>query len=152
LALLIATFFYAGYFPKAPGTIGSLLTALLWVGPIYWGVSPWIRFSAAALIFLIGLWASEHARRYLGGDDPQIIVIDEVAGQTLALAICAAHPISLIAAFALFRFFDVLKPGPIGWMDRNVKGGLGIMVDDMAAGAVALALIACAQFAWPQWF
>lgn len=152
LALLIATFFYSGYFPKAPGTIASILTALLWLWPIsYYGVSPFVRLASAAIIFVIGLWASEQAARYFGGKDPQKIVIDEVAGQTLALTLCA-HPYTILFGLVLFRVFDVWKPGPIGWLDKNVKGGMGIMVDDMAAGFVVLLLTLLDRWLWPMMY
>jgi phosphatidylglycerophosphatase A len=149
LALFVATFFYSGYSKVAPGTVASLLTMLLWAWPIYAGISIWVRFVAALALFVIGVWASERARSsFPDSEDPSAIVIDEVAGQTLALALCSAHFVPLLLAFALFRFFDVLKPGPIGWLDRNLKGGLGIMVDDMVAGAVSVVLVGLVQFAW----
>lgn len=152
LALLIATFFYSGYSPKMPGTVASFLTALLWFWPIcYGGVQPWMVLLASALLFLIGLWASEHSQRYLGGEDPQVIVIDEVAGQTLALALCG-HPLTILFGLFLFRVFDILKPGPIGWLDRNLKGGMGIMLDDMVAGFAALLVIIIDRLIWPSMY
>lgn len=141
LAVLIATFFYIGYLPVAPGTFASLATVLLWVWPIYLGAPGWLFFFASALFFILGLWASERARHsFAKKDDPSSIVIDEVAGQTLAMGLCSADFMSLAIAFALFRFFDILKPWPIRWFDRNVKGGLGIMIDDVVAGIFALAV------------
>jgi phosphatidylglycerophosphatase A len=152
LALLVATFFYSGYARLAPGTVASLLTVCLWAVPIWFGVSFVLRLVFAFLLFLIGIWASERALyAFEEQKDPSAIVIDEVAGQTLALVSCS-NLISLMVAFALFRFFDILKPGPIGWLDYKLKGALGIMVDDMAAGAAALALLLGAHFFWPAYF
>src|SRR5688572_14885449 len=89
LALLIATFFYAGYIRRAPGTFASLLTTLLWVAPIFLQLPSLYRIVIAIFLFGVGVWASQRALSSFGHqDDPQAIVIDEVAGQTLALAIC----------------------------------------------------------------
>lgn len=141
LARLIATFFNVGYFPKAPGTAASFLTTLLWAWPIYLGVSPLVPITCGFLLFILGTWSSKHARPFFSDEDPSAIVIDEVAGQTIALAFCSANIWSLLLAFLLFRLFDIVKPGPIGWLDRNVKGAMGIMLDDIAAGFMALVLL-----------
>jgi phosphatidylglycerophosphatase A len=146
LAHVIATFGYIGYFPRAPGTAASIATVLLWWPFIWLGTPYWARLLVSVAICLIGVWASERARRFWKDrEDPQTIVIDEVAGQSLALSLCWLNPWSILAGLALFRFFDILKPGPIGWLDRNVKGGLGIMLDDIAAGVAAGILIWVAQ-------
>jgi phosphatidylglycerophosphatase A len=148
-ALVIATFFFAGYIRRAPGTFASLLTTVLWVAPIFMGAPPVLRFCSAVIIFIVGVWASNRALVLFGGQrDPQAIVIDEVAGQTLALAICPPAILPMLVAFALFRFFDILKPGPIGWLDQKVKGGLGVMLDDMAAGLAALIIYAVGHWMW----
>lgn len=141
-ALAIATFGYSGFFPKAPGTIASILTVLLWWFPIDSDISIWIRLLISALICVIGIWASERARHFWGDEeDPQPIVIDEVAGQSIALILCWPNIWAMLLALVLFRFFDILKPGPIGWLDRNVKGGLGIMLDDIVAGIASGMLV-----------
>lgn len=152
-ALIIATFCYSGYIRRAPGTFASLLTTLLWVPPIFLDVLPVYRFLTALALFAVGVWASHRALAFFGKQtDPQAIVIDEVAGQTLALAICPANIIPIVCAFALFRFFDIFKPGPIGWLDEKVKGGLGIMLDDIAAGFAALLVLMGAHALWPSIF
>lgn len=139
LALLIATFFYSGYIRRAPGTFASLVTTLLWAPLIFLGASSLVLVAAAFFIFGIGVWASQKAlASFDGNEDPGAIVIDEVAGQTLALALCPPNILTIVLAFLLFRVFDIAKPWPIGWLDRNVKGGLGIMLDDMVAGGAAL--------------
>ena len=73
--------------------------------------------------------------------DPGIVVIDEIVGQLITLFLVPLHPLTALAGFALFRFFDILKPFPAGWLDRHIHGGLGIMLDDVAAGLMALAVL-----------
>lgn len=99
------------------------------------------------MICVIGIWASERARHFWGDeDDPQPIVIDEVAGQSIALILCWPNIWAMAFALVLFRFFDILKPGPIGWLDKNVKGGLGIMLDDIVAGIASGILVGIARW------
>jgi phosphatidylglycerophosphatase A len=73
----------------------------------------------------------------MGGGDPGAVVIDEVAGQWLAVVLLRADPLAYFLAFVFFRLFDIAKPWPVGWLDRTLKGGLGIMVDDLMAGLYA---------------
>ena len=147
MALVIATVGGAGWAPVAPGTVASALTALLlWLVP----------FSRAGLVLffvavtLIGTWAAEHAERALGGKDPGAIVIDEVAGMTLSvLALPLTLPV-LAVAFALFRVFDIVKPFPAG-KAQALRGGAGVMVDDLIAGLYALAVVVVLRVlvGWP---
>ncbi|HEU5322994.1 MAG TPA: phosphatidylglycerophosphatase A [Methylomirabilota bacterium] len=143
--MLIATAGGAGYAPVAPGTAGSALTALL-----LWAVP----FSRAGLVLfllavtVVGAWAAHHAERALGGKDPGAIVIDEVAGMTLSvLAFPLTLPV-LAAGFLLFRLFDVVKPFPARDSQR-LAGGVGVMVDDLVAGAYALGVLAALRAVWP---
>jgi phosphatidylglycerophosphatase A len=69
------------------------------------------------------------------------VVIDEIVGQLIALSLAPAHPAAVLAGFCLFRFFDILKPFPIGWIDAHLHGGLGIMLDDVVAGLYALLVL-----------
>jgi len=137
LALVIATVGGAGYSPVAPGTAGSLVAvAILWLVP----------FSRPGLLIyfiavtLIGTWAAHRAEPLLGGHDPGAIVVDEVAGMTLAvLALPLTLPV-LAVAFVLFRILDVVKPPPARG-SQALPGGIGIVVDDLIAGLYALAVI-----------
>ncbi|RMF08765.1 MAG: phosphatidylglycerophosphatase A [Alphaproteobacteria bacterium] len=137
-AFWIATGCGSGLLPKAPGTWGTLVAlALGWClhgagGPLAMGL-------AAVGALLIGVWASERYMRRTATHDPGAIVIDEFAGQWLALVAMPAGggPVHWAAAFILFRIFDILKPWPIGVLDRRIKGGWGVMLDDIAAGAYA---------------
>jgi phosphatidylglycerophosphatase A len=136
---LLATWFGSGLLPKAPGTWGSLAALpCAWVIALMGG--PWLLFVASLAVFLLGLWASGHYARSLGQDDPGSVVIDEVAGQWLALLPVALQLEYYPLAFIAFRFFDIVKPWPVNWLDQRLKGALGIMADDMMAGLYAAAL------------
>ncbi|MCL6640554.1 MAG: phosphatidylglycerophosphatase A [Candidatus Rokubacteria bacterium] len=137
MALAVATVGGVGYAPVAPGTAGSLLTALfLWLVP----------FSRPALILfflavtLAGLWASGRAEQALGGKDPGPIVIDEVAGMTLTVLAVPLTPAALGAGLVLFRLFDIAKPPPARAVER-LSGGSGVMADDLVAGLYALVVL-----------
>lgn len=150
MSRLCATFFYVGLLRPAPGTWGSLAAVL-----VAWGVTLitnalWL-IPATALLFGVGWWAT--ARETLGAQDhdPSEIVIDEVVGQWLALmpvivGMSAAQAAFLdlwpgvLVAFVLFRVFDILKPGPVGWADRQ-HTPLGVMLDDVIAGLLAAVVV-----------
>jgi phosphatidylglycerophosphatase A len=145
---LVATWFGAGFLPIAPGTWGSLATIpiahLVAVFSGAWGLAGF-----ALGIAMIGVHAAGETARLRGIGDPPEVVVDEVAGQAIALlpvyALVQPEAVglriaSVLAAFALFRILDVWKPGPIGWLER-LPGGWGIMADDLLGGAVAAALV-----------
>jgi phosphatidylglycerophosphatase A len=92
-------------------------------------------------LFLIGCWSAGVYARRTNDDDPSSIVIDEVAAQCLVLTAVPATPAYFVVAFAAFRFTDIVKPWPASWADRSVKGGFGIMLDDILAGLYAWALM-----------
>jgi phosphatidylglycerophosphatase A len=96
-------------------------------------------------VIVLGVWAADEAERLLGGKDPGAIVIDEVAGMMLAALLVPPTPSALLAAFVLFRVFDVLKPFPAN-VSQRLRGGLGVMVDDLVAGFYALALVGLARY------
>lgn len=126
-----------GLASKAPGTWGSLAA----LPPSYLiaaSLGPEALLVAALGVFAIGLWAATIYVQRTGAADPQEVVIDEVAGQMLTLSLLPPHFLAYAAGFLVFRFFDILKPFPAGWIDRNVKGGLGIMLDDLVAGVYGL--------------
>jgi phosphatidylglycerophosphatase A len=144
VALVLATWFGAGLSPKAPGTVGTLASFVLWA-PLVLSGAHWIaRLGVVLVVFVVGVVVSEAVVR-ARGEDPQLIVIDEVAGMGLTLAVAPPTTVSLLAGFLLFRMFDITKPGPVGLADRRVKGGLGVMLDDMIAGALALAVLTALQ-------
>jgi phosphatidylglycerophosphatase A len=147
IAVLVATVGGAGYSPLAPGTVASAITALvLWVVPFSRGGLA-LFF---ALVTVAGLWASDRAERLLGGKDPGAIVIDEVAGMTLSVLVFPLTAPVLAAGFVLFRIFDVVKPPPAR-ASQVLRGGAGVMIDDLIAGLYALVILAGARalFGWP---
>ncbi|RAP58502.1 phosphatidylglycerophosphatase A [Oleiagrimonas sp. MCCC 1A03011] len=139
----LALFFGAGLAPVAQGTVGSALAILPWWFMRDLAVPAW----GLVLIvgFAIGLWACGESGRRIGVSDHRALVWDEVIGQWIALLPALAAPWwAIVAGFALFRFFDVLKPWPIRWLDARVKGGIGVMLDDVVAGVFAAVILAVA--------
>lgn len=140
LATLIATFFGIGRIRPGPGTWASGVTVLLWAALAHTMV-PAHRtlavISLAVLITLIGIPASTRAARAAGAKDPQFVVIDEVAGQLIALIAVPLGWKTFLAGFLLFRTFDILKPPPVRQLEQLPEGS-GIMLDDVAAGILAL--------------
>ena len=137
LARFLATGGYIGLIPGAPGTYASLATTVIfyliivWVGP----VRPEIHVVAAAVVILVGIRSSAALSRQLQKEDPQEIVIDEVAGQLIALFM-VVQVSNLVLGFLLFRLFDIWKPFPIRRLE-HFKNGWGIMADDILAGVYA---------------
>lgn len=138
--MLVATFFGIGRLRPGPGTWGSAVTVLLWAALAY-VLAPSLRTSAAIalalLITLIGIPAATQVARSCGKKDPQFVVIDEVAGQLVALIAVPLGWKSFLAGFILFRAFDILKPPPVRQLEA-LPEGTGIVVDDIAAGLYAL--------------
>jgi len=146
----LAVFFGSGLAPKAPGTAGSLASLVVWAPMVLAPVDAWVRVVAALAFFLVGIVAADRAAKVLQNPDPKEVVIDEVAGQGLALALAGPTVASVVVGFALFRLFDVWKPWPIRVADRRIKGGLGIMLDDVLAGVIACACLTGLERAWPH--
>jgi phosphatidylglycerophosphatase A len=151
-AFWIATLGYAGLSKRAPGTIGSMVSLFLWAPLLFWG-TPWgIRIISTFLLFCLGLWAIKKSSSQFKGNDPQSIVIDEAVGMGITLSLCLPTWWNLLLAFALFRFFDVLKPWPVSWADRKIKGSLGIMLDDIFAGIYALIVLSIWEHYYEKYF
>lgn len=138
LPILIATWFGCGYAPFAPGTVGS--AAALGIAIVlhrYAGFTWWHFLILAAALFYPAVWAATITARAVNRKDPSIVVVDEVIGQWIALA--GAHPFnwkSCLAAFVLFRLFDIWKPPPVRQLEA-LPEGLGINADDVMAGIYA---------------
>jgi phosphatidylglycerophosphatase A len=149
LAVFIASFGYVGFFPIAPGTAGSLAALALFAFIRWIGVST-IELSAIVAVFAIGVWAAHGTERALGRKDPGIVVIDEVLGMLITLALLPLSLLGIALGFLLFRVLDVIKPFPAAQVE-HLHGGLGIMADDAVAGLYAhLALRACVWLV-PAW-
>jgi phosphatidylglycerophosphatase A len=150
LARLIAAGFGSGLFPVAPGTAGTFAALLLGIGLLH--LSPYALPAATILAIFSGVWAIRAAG--VAREDPGWVVIDEFAGQWIAMLplavapIAAATPGALAVSFVLFRILDVTKLGPIGWADRS-KTPWGVMGDDVLAGAGAAILLWAAMRFFP---
>lgn len=143
-AWVSATFFGIGFLPGGPGTWASVVTAAVWyVGArgthATRGAVTVSTLIAATVVLLAGIPAASVAERESGKQDPGYVVIDEVAGQLTALILMPVEIWHVLMALALFRFFDIVKPPPVRQLER-LHGGLGIMVDDVAAGLYALVI------------
>jgi phosphatidylglycerophosphatase A len=139
--LSIATFFNVGKFPLAPGTLASLITTIIfYLVNLFLKPSIYVQAAAIVLLFIIGLPAASAAEKHYKKKDPGACVIDEVAGQMLALLFIRRSVILYIGGFFLFRFFDIIKPFPVKQADR-IPGGFGIMFDDIVAALYALGVL-----------
>lgn len=135
ISALIATFLGVGKSPKAPGTMGTLATIplaalLIWAGPAY-------MMGFILLFTPVAVWAADRYSTALGADDPQEIVIDEVLGFLITMTWLPMTWQAFLAGFLLFRLLDIMKPFPIGYLDKKLSGGFGVMADDIAAGILA---------------
>lgn len=132
LALCLSLWFGAGLMPVAPGTFGTLAALPIAVFKNNFGT--FYEVLILAIVILVAVWASGVSEKLLGRVDPSEVVIDEVAGFLMTIFLLPASWLNLTLGFFLFRFYDILKPFPIGTLERRVKGGAGIVVDDLLAG------------------
>ena len=139
-AHLIAFGFGAGLMPKAPGTWGTLVAIPFYFFALRLGGTSAV-LACALVLFAIGIWAAAIAGRSLGVADHGGIVIDEIAAFVLVLAFTPSGLLWLLLAFVLFRLFDIIKPWPIRYFDRTLKGGFGVMFDDLLAAIGAIAIV-----------
>jgi phosphatidylglycerophosphatase A len=149
LAVFLATVAYCGYFPIAPGTVGSAAGLVVYL-LVWWTRSPILEGGLIAATFVIGTWAGTHAERYFGGIDPGPVVIDEVLGMLITLAFIPVGWSGALAGFVLFRIFDVLKPFPANRLE-TFHGGFGIMADDAMAGVYANLVLRLLIWLLPAW-
>lgn len=145
--LLLAFGFGSGLSPRAPGTAGSVMALAIYY-LLLQGLSPLVYLLVVLLATVAGIFLCDAASRKLGVHDHGGIVWDEFAGLWLALFALPAGVWWPLLGFALFRLFDIVKPFPISWLDKQVDGGLGIMIDDIVAGSFAFI---CLQLLLP-WF
>jgi phosphatidylglycerophosphatase A len=148
ISWLLATFFGVGFLRPGPGTYASAATVLCWwaasrLVPASFVSGYWVlpaQIAAAVAVTLIGIHPATVVEREYGKPDPGFVVIDEVAGQMIALIAAPVHWKYLLAGFILFRGFDITKPFPVRRLER-LPGGIGIMMDDVGAGVYALILL-----------
>lgn len=147
IALAIATGMYTGYLPKFPGTWGTLTAIpihfliIMLAAPYYYG--------AMVGILILAIITAGMAEKIIDSPDPGVVVIDEVIGMLVTLIGAPLTIPTFIVAFGLFRFFDILKPFPVGWLDRHLHGGTGIVLDDVMAGLYSLGCLhICYYLGW----
>jgi phosphatidylglycerophosphatase A len=138
LAVFLATVAYCGYFPIAPGTVGSAAGLAVYL-LVWWTQSSVLEAGLIALTFAVGTWAATRAERFFGGIDPGPVVIDEVLGMLITLAFIPVGWSGALAGFVIFRVYDVIKPYPANRLE-TFHGGFGIMADDAMGIATYAAL------------
>ena len=145
--MFVATFFGSGLSPIAPGTVGSV--AALPLAYFLLSVPVGQAMLVIGALFLMGIWASNAMEAALEQHDASLIVIDEVVGQCLVVALLDVFLRGavdttqlLLLSFMGFRLFDIIKPWPVGWVDNKVDGGLGVMLDDVVAALLAVPFLA----------
>jgi phosphatidylglycerophosphatase A len=142
----LATGAYVGLSPVMPGTVGTL-----WGIPIAWALTCTSTLIDALIIialFVVAVIVSGEAERIDRKKDPSSVIIDEIVGFLVAIFYLPFTLFTVVAAFVLFRFFDILKPFPIGLIDRRVKGGAGIVIDDVVAGIFANVVLQIIMTLW----
>jgi phosphatidylglycerophosphatase A len=149
LAVFIATFGYCGYFPFAPGTVGSAAGLVVYL-IVWWSQSTAVEVAMIVGLFVAGTWAGTTAEHYFGGIDPGPIVLDEVVGMLITLAFIPVGVSGALAGFFLFRVFDVLKPFPARRFE-SLHGGLGVMADDAMAAVYANLSLRALMWVAPDW-
>ena len=148
--IALGTALGAGFSPVAPGTCGTIVAV-----PLYYALSGfplWLYLITLAGLTAAGTWAAKITGDAYGEVDHQRIVIDEVAGYLVTMTLNRPTPATMAAGFVLFRLFDIVKPWPVGWADRKVVNAFGVMLDDLLAGACALAILQVLKVALPAYF
>ena len=135
----LALGFGSGLLPRAPGTAGTIAAIPLYL--VMQSLALPVYVSLVAVLFLLGIPICAHTAKRLGVHDHPGIVWDEIVGYLVTMTFAPTGWLWVLAGFVLFRFFDVLKPWPIRWLDKKVGGGFGIMVDDLLAGIAAAAVL-----------
>ncbi|WP_435276574.1 phosphatidylglycerophosphatase A [Psychrobium sp. nBUS_13] len=143
----LALGFGSGLAPKAPGTFGTLAALPLYF--IMMNLSLPVFIVITLIITVVGFWICDIAAKDMQVHDHGAIVWDEVAGMLITMIAAPVGLLPLVVGFALFRFFDIIKPWPIKLLDRHVKGGFGIMIDDVLAGVFAAICLQAIHYFWP---
>lgn len=144
--VIVSTGLGSGFFPGAPGTFAGFIALVIWYA-FYLVLLPptlfWVTFALIIITTFVGVWTSNVMEKYWG-TDPRAVVIDEYVGTWIPLLVAPLEKHTLLFAiigFVLFRIIDIFKPLGCRWIDQNVKGGWGVMLDDVLAGSYALLLL-----------
>ena len=149
LVLFSATVAYCGYFPVASGTVGSV-AGLALLALVRLTASPIVELATIIGVCGLGVWAAPIAEEHFGSVDPKPVVIDEVAGMLVTLALLPVGWLGVLVGFVLFRALDVVKPFPVDYMER-LPGGWGVMADDVVAGLYAHLGLRALWWLAPEW-
>jgi phosphatidylglycerophosphatase A len=139
LIVFLATGCFSGFLPRMPGTWGTF-AAIPFVILVHRGTW-WIQTAATGIFFLMAVWIAGRGEDLLGARDARPIVIDEMCGFLVGLLWLPLTPLTLISGFLLFRFFDIMKPPPIRSLERRLRGGLAVVMDDVAAGIYTMIVL-----------
>lgn len=150
LGVFVASFGYVGYFPIAPGTAGSAAGLALFALVRWIGGGPAVELGTIVAVCALGVWGAGRTEVALGRKDPGIVVIDEVAGMLITLALLPVSTTGAVLGFLLFRVFDVVKPYPAAQLE-HLHGGLGIMLDDVVAGVYSYLVLRLCMWLVPAW-
>ncbi len=150
LAILLSSVFYTGYFPIAPGTAGSAAGLVVYAIMRLAGAPPWADLLLISVLFALGCWSGTVAERYFRKTDPGQVVLDEVIGMLITLALLPSSWTLAIAGFFVFRILDIIKPPPARQCER-LPGGLGVMMDDVVSAVYANLLLRLALLVAPGW-
>jgi phosphatidylglycerophosphatase A len=137
--VLVAVGFGSGLAPRAPGTAGTVAAIPLF---LLMQSLPLVTYLlVTTCLFIAGIWICTYTAEKLGVHDHPSIVFDEIVGYLITMIAAPEGWLPVVVGFVLFRLLDAVKPWPISWFDRNINGGLGIMIDDVVAGAISMAII-----------
>ena len=150
LIVALASAGYAGFSPRAPGTVGTAVGTLVYL--LFSPFPPLVYLLSTGAFFALSSWVSERAEVLLGQRDSPRIVIDEAAGYLITMALLPCTYTTIAGGFLFFRVFDIIKPPPAGWINRQMKGGLGVVLDDAVAGGYANLLLWLASVLYPDFF
>ena len=139
ISYVIAVGFGLGLIPKAPGTFGSLLGVVLGVTLGFFPIE--LAVSTLLILAILSVFIIKEAEKEFKSHDPSAIVVDEIIGQAIPLIFIEATFFNIALSFLFFRLFDIIKKGPVGYVDKHVKGALGVMLDDIVAGFLALSVV-----------
>ena len=150
LIIFMASAGYAGFFPRAPGTVGTGVGVLAFL--LFSPFPPHLYLLTLAALVTLSAWVSGRAEVLLGRKDSPIIAIDEATGYLITMALLPCTAAAIVFGFLFFRVFDIMKPPPADWINSRMKGGWAVVLDDAVAGGYANMVLRLAAFFYPDFF